>query len=256
MEERQEILGRVKDAKYSSTKILSFVCRSYFFKSVQLSPAKTSRSRWPRRVGGVSMTGQSTWSMLEIPSRRITRCSRPIGWALIHRQQGSGRQDPLLRARLNQNQRADSSPRRMLWLKILTAVMHRFPLNAVLCVHRRPPRCVSRTMTSPLCSSRKDFIPCRLHVSFSRYGCPYGPYAYKHRVAAIARWIFGMERTLSLPQVQISATRGLMSEDKDVVIHAYTGSGKTLAFLLPLIAAIDPDSKAVQVSMCPNISFS
>ncbi|CAM9994755.1 unnamed protein product, partial [Ectocarpus sp. 4 AP-2014] len=46
--------------------------------------------------------------------------------------------------------------------------------------------------------------------------------------------------------VQVSAIRGLLSEDRDVIIHAHTGSGKTLAYLLPLIAATDPDSNALQ----------
>eukprot|EP00903_Cladosiphon_okamuranus_P009679 g9209.t1 len=46
--------------------------------------------------------------------------------------------------------------------------------------------------------------------------------------------------------VQVSAIRGLLAEDRDVIIHAHTGSGKTLAYLLPLIAATDPDSNAVQ----------
>lgn len=39
----------------------------------------------------------------------------------------------------------------------------------------------------------------------------------------------------------------MVSEDRDVIIHAYTGSGKTLAYLLPLIASIDPEIGTVQV---------
>eukprot|EP00752_Nemacystus_decipiens_P001692 g1639.t2 len=46
--------------------------------------------------------------------------------------------------------------------------------------------------------------------------------------------------------VQVSAIRGLLEEDRDVIIHAHTGSGKTLAYLLPLIAATDPSSNALQ----------
>ncbi|CAM9698358.1 unnamed protein product [Sphacelaria rigidula] len=46
--------------------------------------------------------------------------------------------------------------------------------------------------------------------------------------------------------VQISAIQGVVSQDKDVIIHAYTGSGKTLAYLLPLIDAMDPQSNGVQ----------
>lgn len=49
--------------------------------------------------------------------------------------------------------------------------------------------------------------------------------------------------------LQVSAIRGLLAENRDVIIHAHTGSGKTLAYLLPLIAATDPDSNAVQVGV-------
>jgi len=31
-----------------------------------------------------------------------------------------------------------------------------------------------------------------------------------------------------------------------VIVHAQTGTGKTLAFLLPLLAGIDPNKRAVQ----------
>lgn len=55
--------------------------------------------------------------------------------------------------------------------------------------------------------------------------------------------------------VQVSAIRGLLSEDRDVIIHAHTGSGKTLAYLLPLIAATDPDSNALQVRSWWNLFF-
>ncbi|CAM9570343.1 unnamed protein product, partial [Choristocarpus tenellus] len=44
----------------------------------------------------------------------------------------------------------------------------------------------------------------------------------------------------------MGAIRGLLGEDRDVVVHAHTGSGKTLAFLLPLIAQADPDNNALQ----------
>lgn len=45
----------------------------------------------------------------------------------------------------------------------------------------------------------------------------------------------------------------LVQAGKDVVAKAPTGTGKTLAFALPLIQAVDRDSKAVQVLvMCPT----
>lgn len=60
-------------------------------------------------------------------------------------------------------------------------------------------------------------------------------------------WLASALLVFNNSQVQISAIQGVVSQDKDVIIHAYTGSGKTLAYLLPLIDAMDPQSNGVQV---------